>query len=95
VEEVMGYYSINYDLVKNRDYEKVKKGVISASTGTYAKILESFWIIESNKSCSDLRDYLKGYIDSDDKLFVIPVSLSQWASFNIHPDTASWLKEKS
>lgn len=89
----MGYYSINYDLVRNRDYDKIKNGIISASTGTYAKILESFWIIDSNKTCSELRDYLKPYIDSDDKLFVIPISLLVWASVNLHPDTIAWFKE--
>lgn len=68
----MKVYQINYDLRKNRDYTSLFNKI--ESYGTWAKPLESCWIIATNQSAEQLRDSLASVIDSDDGLLVTRLS---------------------
>jgi hypothetical protein len=60
---------ITYDLDSpGQDYSKLIDAIKSYSD--WAKISESCWVISSADSCVTIRDNLKNYIDTNDKLFV-------------------------
>ncbi|PEL71142.1 hypothetical protein CN637_03850 [Bacillus toyonensis] len=85
----MAVYAVTYDLMSpGQDYSDLHEKLKSYA---YSKNFESFWIIDTKKSASDIRDELKALIDSNDKLFVIEVE-KHWASFNIPDGMVNWLK---
>ncbi len=65
----MTCYIISYDLVNERDYEKLYAAI--EAYGNWAKITESTWAIVTSESAKEVRDKLIGTIDGDDKLIVI------------------------
>ena len=85
----MNSYLISYDLMApSKDYPSLISAI--KKYGTYAKVLESFWIIKSNQSSSKIRDNLKSYIDENDKLFVAELT-GKAAWFNVMCSN-DWLK---
>lgn len=68
----MAAYLISYDLrkeINSQDYTTLIEQI--KSYGTWAKVLESTWIVVSQKSASEIRDELSRYMDSNDGLFVL------------------------
>lgn len=65
----MKCYLISYDLINQRDYDSLHEAI--KSYGTWAKITESFWAIVTTQSSTQIRDYLKKFMDNDDRIFVI------------------------
>jgi len=84
-------YLISYDLIKDKDYEKIFEGIKKISNG-YIRVLESVWIIGHSGSASDVRDSLKAYMDSDDKLLVLKLT-GDGAWRNLGDSNTNWLKE--
>ncbi len=73
----MALYFLDYDLRKQRDYQKLydELGKFNA-----VRILESLWCFKRfNTDPSGLRDHFKQFIDSDDGLCVSEVV--NWATF--------------
>jgi CRISPR/Cas system-associated endoribonuclease Cas2 len=69
-------YYVSYDLVKYKDYPKLWEA-LKALGGK--RILESVWFFRHpNTSATAVRDYLKQFIDKDDRLLVIESSASAW-----------------
>lgn len=62
--------------------------------GTRAKPLYSYWLLSTVKSCKDIRDEAKTYLDSNDKLLVVETSLEDWASYNLPAEVTDWLKAR-
>lgn len=65
--------------------------------GIWARITESVWCIKvADKTTAEIRDFLnaKSAIQSDERLIVINITNSSWASYYIPKDVAGWLKEK-
>lgn len=86
----MDSYIISYDLIApNKDYGPLIKAI--KEYGTYAKILESLWIVKSNDSSTTIRDNLKSYIDNDDRLFV--AKLTGDAAWKNVLCSNAWLRE--
>ena len=65
----MTCYIISYDLVNERDYERLYAAIKSYSN--WAKITESTWAIVTDKSAKEVRDKLIESMDEDDRLIVI------------------------
>lgn len=65
----MACYIISYDLRRDRDYEALYKAI--KSYDTWGHILESTWAIVTEKSATEIREYLRKFTDSDDGLFVV------------------------
>lgn len=87
----MAFYAVSYDLHKGRDYAKIRRG-IEALSGNWCKPLESVYVVESLKSALQVRDFLKGYIDNDDSLFVVETKIPlNWAARNIPDECVKWL----
>jgi hypothetical protein len=85
----MATYIICYDLIAKKDYESLYTAI--KTFNKWARVLESTWIITSEKSCTEVRDFLVGYMDSDDKLFVTKSSgVGAWKNVRCSND---WLKK--
>ncbi|MFX5825452.1 hypothetical protein ABTE10_00945 [Acinetobacter baumannii] len=87
----MTIYSVTYDLIKSKDYSKMIEGIKEVSNDTWARPTLSQWIISSNKTAGQIRDFLKDYMDSDDVLFVIEVKTDNWGSWNLSKEVVNWL----
>ncbi|MBG9587388.1 CRISPR-associated protein Cas2 [Cytobacillus firmus] len=87
----MKSYLISYDLIgPNRDYDSVTEKI--KSYGTWARPLESVWIIKSDDSATTIRDNVFSVMDSNDKLFVTGLTgAAAWQ--NLSPELSEWLKE--
>lgn len=85
----MNSYIVSYDLMApHKDYSSLISAI--KSYGTYAKVLESCWIITSNDSSHTIRTFLTTYMDSNDKIFV--AKLTGEASWKNVICTNDWLK---
>ncbi|MCU1286778.1 MAG: hypothetical protein JWO13_3128 [Acidobacteriales bacterium] len=78
----MALFYVTYDLIKTKDYEK-----LFARLKEYKaqRVLLSVWAFRrENTTTAALRDDLKNYIDSDDRLLVI--ESADWSSRNLLVD---------
>lgn len=83
-------YIISYDLkTPDRNYEDLIKGL--KSFGTWWHQTGSVWVIVTAKSVSEVRDYLRQFIDSNDKLFVVRLA-KNWAATGFDTKEYEWLK---
>lgn len=74
----MALYFLEYDLRKQRNYQLLYDELHAFNA---VRILKSLWCFNRvNTSAAGLRDYFKGFIDSDDGLVVSEVT--DWATFN-------------
>lgn len=88
----MASFIISYDLIANKNYDELYEAIRNYKT--YAHILESVWIIKSSTSSSDIRDNLKSYIDSDDKIFVAKLTgESAWR--NLDTEISDWIHKNT
>lgn len=88
----MALYSITYDLVKDRNYPELYKAIKLLCSEDWAKPTESQWIVKSNNSSEQIRNYLMNFVDGDDVLFVVQLHEESWSSFNITQGVSGWLK---
>jgi len=82
-------YTINYDLRKQRNYERLYEAI--RSYGSYAHVMESMWVILSNNSAVKIRDHLAQYVDNDDRLMVARAT-GEAAWLNLSDENSQWLK---
>lgn len=88
----MSSFLISYDLISDKDYSKLYESI--RNYGSFAHVLESVWIIKSSASSSEIRDNLKSYLDSDDKLFVARLTgESAWK--NLSKEVSDWIKDNT
>ncbi|OGF01589.1 MAG: hypothetical protein A2509_03080 [Candidatus Edwardsbacteria bacterium RIFOXYD12_FULL_50_11] len=74
----MALYFLEYDLRKDRDYQKLYDELNKFNA---VRILKSLWCFNRiNITSEGLRDYFKQFIDSDDGLMVAEVT--SWATTN-------------
>ncbi len=83
---------ISYDLGKpetSQSYAQLIEAI--KGLGGCVKPLESFWLVSCEKSCVDIRESLKPYLDSNDRLFVATIPLDAWATYNLPRDVTDWM----
>ncbi|EHK56788.1 hypothetical protein [Allomesorhizobium alhagi] len=68
----MAYFAVNYQLNANKDYPKLWAEMDRLDGH---KVLRSFYFLDLDISAADLRNHLKGYIDDDDAVVVVPFDL--------------------
>ena len=83
----MASYMITYDLVKDRDYEKVITAI--KDKGGVA-LLESVWLLSMENTAAEVRDWLEGKTDNDDKIAVLSIS-GGWATQRVDKAATTWL----
>jgi hypothetical protein len=86
----MKTYLIGYDLNKpGKDYDKLIEAI--KGYGTWWHHLDSTWIIKTNNSAVEIRDYLWKFMDNSDELLVVRLSgEGAWGGFNA--EGSKWLK---
>jgi hypothetical protein len=84
-------YTIQYDLLRpGQNYSKLIEAIKGLSL-TWAKPLESCFVIVSTLSAAQIRDSLKSHLDANDKLLVMQAG-PDWASLNLPIEVSDWLK---
>jgi hypothetical protein len=61
------------------------------SLGDWCKPLYSYFLVDTNKHCSTIRDEAKAYLDTNDKFLVINSPVGNWASYNLSKTVTDWL----
>jgi len=83
----MAKFLITYDLnIPGQNYDSLFKAI--ESLGETRHGMQNAWFLKSNSTSSEIRDYLRKFIDSNDRLFVCETT--GWASYNL--EIASWFK---
>lgn len=88
--EIMNFYLISYDLIQDKNYKGLIDAIKSIANG-YCTPLKSVWLIGNSGTSSEVRNYLSGYIDSDDKLLVVKLSDEAAWTTSIGNDNAQWI----
>ncbi len=87
-------FLIAYDLNKGETSSEYKRLIDQIKKlGSWAKPLESTWFVISESSASEIIDYLKKFIDSNDELLVMDVTDDDWATMGINKEVTDWMKE--
>lgn len=53
---------------------------------------DSLWLVNFDRTAREVHDYLKGFMDDDDRLWVSELTKKHWFS-NAKAGTNTWLKE--
>lgn len=78
----MKLFYVSYDLrVPGQDYPKLIERLTSLGA---RRVLLSMWALRGNYTTAGLRDTLKAYLDSNDRLVV--VESADWSSWNAMVD---------
>lgn len=86
----MALYLIDYDLSNpGQNYDDL---IAAIKNYSWAKICKSSWAVSSSDSASTIRDNLKSYLDTNDRLFVGELS-GTWASQGLPKEVTEWLKK--
>jgi hypothetical protein len=82
---------VGYDLNKaGKDYTSLIDAIKKAFP-TYWHCLDSTWIVVTDWTPAQVRDYLGKFMDANDELFVVDITgkSAAWAGFD--KDCSSWL----
>ena len=84
-------YFISYDLNNpGQNYDNLIEAI--KKYGTYCKMNKSDWIISTNDNATTIRNNLKKYLDSNDRLFVGQLTgVAAWSGYQ--ESTTEWLKK--
>ncbi len=86
----MNTYLISFDLVApGRNYQPVYDYLATFTDSM--KPLQTVYLVQTTKSAKQIRDDLMGKVDGNDKVLVIQVSTTVWATYNL-PKTSKWLE---
>lgn len=87
----MKVYQIGYDLRNQRKYEALYERIKKYQH--WCRPLESSWVIGTEQSAADVRDYLTAVLDADDRILVTRLS-GEAAWSNVTPEkTSQYLKQ--
>jgi len=82
---------VTYDLMApGKDYSKLWEHLKSYTD--YIKPLESFWLLRTSYSAEGVRDKVRLYVDSNDRLMVIDVTGDAAAWLNLSVQQSQWIK---
>lgn len=85
----MAVYQISYDLRKQKDYSSLIERI--KSYGNWCHPLESTWIVVTNQTAVQVRDYLKVVMDNDDGLLVARLQ-GEAAWYGLSHEVTQWIK---
>ena len=67
----MATFLVTYDLHNKRDYPRLIEAIEKLTDS--AKLLESVWLVVSEKNPIELKEHLLKFMDADDSIAVLPV----------------------
>lgn len=73
--------------------EKQSYEVILRLENNYAKLSNNAWVILTERTVRNVRDQLEKYSGSNERLFIIDISASKWASLGIPKEMTDAIKE--
>lgn len=83
-------YLITYDLMApGKDYSSLHQAI--QALGPCCHCLDSIWLVLNAASAGEIRDYLKAYVDRNDRLLVVQLT-GHWASWSLPQKCVDWLK---
>lgn len=86
----MTMFLVSYDLIgPNRDYDAIFEHL--KGYGTWARPLESVWIIKTDKTAKDVKLALREVTDANDKIVVLKLDPGTWSTYNIADSTTKWM----
>jgi len=87
----MKTFLIGYDLNKaGQDYTSLTTAIKNL-TDSWWHCLDSTWIIKSNSTAVELRDFLVQYIDENDEIVVL--LLGNDAAWQLREECGNWLND--
>ena len=87
----MKTHLISYDLkVPGKDYSHLHSFLKSG--GSWAKPLESVWLVKSSLSAEEYRNAVNLHVDKNDKILVIDVTSDASAWFNLETAVSDWIQ---
>jgi hypothetical protein len=88
----MAIYVVGYDLHEGQDYEDLISAI--KKLGTWWHCLDSTWLVKSDSTAMEIRDYLLQHILDDDRLLVVGYGGgAAWYGFSQYkPECHDWLK---
>jgi hypothetical protein len=82
---------ISYDLrAPGRDYATLWDHL--KAYGSWAKPLESVWLIQTDFTPAQVRDAAKIHVDQNDKILVVDITNKESAWINLPQDVSNWIK---
>lgn len=88
----MKTFLISYDLLNKSIFDYAKLIEYIKTYGSWAKPLESFWLIKTDLDIASVRDELKTKTASNDKIIVMDVTNVNWATYNISKEVTDWME---
>lgn len=87
----MHTYLISYDLIRpGKDYTNLHTHL--KGYGTWAKPLESVWLIKTSYGVEQLRNSIQVHMDVNDKILVIDVTGRPTAWDHLSPEVNTWIQ---
>lgn len=86
----MKVYQIDYDLRNRRNYQSLYERI--KSYPFWCRPLESTWVVSTESSAVQVRNYLKGALDQDDGILVTRLE-GEAAWDNVGLKVGSYLKD--
>lgn len=83
---------ITYDLIKTKDYPAVHDAI--KALGSWAKVTESNWYVNSIYSAEDAAKKVKTVMDNDDKLIVVDASHNKFYAYNIDSKVLKFMQDQ-
>lgn len=88
----MKTFLISYDLINKTQFDYSRLIEYIKTYGSWAKPLESFWLIKTDKLVSVVRDEIKAKVSSGDKIIVMDVTGVNWGTSSISGEVTDWMK---
>lgn len=82
------FQETNKTVIEKQSYE-----VILRLENNYAKLSNNAWVILTERTARNVRDQLEKYSGSNERLFIIDISASKWASLGIPKEMTDAIKE--
>lgn len=89
----MKTFLISYDLgvpESHSDYIALSD-FLKSQYSTWARPVKSVWLIKSDQNAAQIRDNIKKFLDTNDKLIVVEMS-GNWGTYNISKEVTDWMK---
>ncbi|MBI6739720.1 CRISPR-associated endonuclease Cas2 [Pseudomonas syringae] len=90
----MKTFLVTYDLHNRRDYDRIIDAI--KKVGDSAELLESVWLVAVSDDLGivALKERLTDYIDSDDSIAVLPISVGAgFATEKCPKEAVAWLNK--
>jgi len=85
-------YCITYDLTKEKNYSTLIDEIKRFPSWWHQT--ESVWFVVTSDSPIQIRERLRKFMASEDKIFVVLINNNNWAGYGFSKEEYDWLKNK-